>query len=98
MVFARSALRTPVLFGFLAAFYNAPEGVAAPLAGALGGGAAAIGLILAANSLGETAGAVWVGRFLSPPTRLRLMGPPAVRACALLLLCFWQPDLSASPP
>jgi MFS family permease len=96
MVFARSALRTPVLFGFLAAFYNAPEGVAAPLAGALGGGAAAIGLILAANSLGETAGAVVVGRFLAPPTRLRLMGPLAVGACAVLILFFWKPDLYAS--
>jgi MFS family permease len=96
MVFARSALRTPLLFGFLAAFYNAPEGVAAPLARALGGGAAAIGLILAANSLGETAGAVVVGRFLAPPTRLRLMGPLAVTACAVLILFFWKPDLYTS--
>ena len=41
LVLARPALRTPLLFGLLAAFYNAPEGVAAPLANALGGGAAA---------------------------------------------------------
>ena len=32
LVLARPALRTPMLFGLLAAFYNAPEGVAAPLA------------------------------------------------------------------
>lgn len=96
LVFARPALRTPMLFGFLAAFYNAPEGVAAPLAGALGGGAAAVGVILAANSLGETAGAVMFSRFLAPPTRLRLMGPLAIAACAVLILFFWKPDLYAS--
>jgi predicted MFS family arabinose efflux permease len=96
LVFARPALRTPMLFGFLAAFYNASEGVAAPLAGALGGGAAAVGVILAANSLGETAGAVIFSRFLAPPTRLRLMGPLAIAACAVLILFFWKPELSAS--
>jgi MFS family permease len=96
LVFARSALRIPMLFGLLAAFYNAPEGVATPLAAALGGGATAVGIILAANSLGETAGAVVFGRFLAPPTRLRLMGPLAVAACAVLILFFWKPDLYAS--
>jgi predicted MFS family arabinose efflux permease len=96
LVFMRSALRTPMLFGFLAAFYNAPEGVAAPLADVLGGGAASVGLILAANSLGETAGAVIFSRFLAPATRLRLMGPLAIAACAVLVLFFWKPDLSVS--
>jgi predicted MFS family arabinose efflux permease len=96
LVFTRSALRTPMLFGLLAAFYNAPEGVAAPLAHVLGGGAASVGLILAANSLGETAGAVIFSRFLAPATRLRLMGPLAIAACAVLILFFGKPDLSAS--
>ena len=32
LVFARPGLRTPMFFGWLAAFYNAPEGVATPLA------------------------------------------------------------------
>ena len=36
-----------MLFGWLAAFYNVPEGVSAPLAASLGGGAVAVGLILA---------------------------------------------------
>ena len=96
LVFGRRALRIPMLFGLLAAFYNAPEGVAAPLAGALGGGAAAMGMILAANSLGETVGAIMFSRFLAPPTRLRLMGPLAIAACAVLILFFRKPDLSAS--
>jgi predicted MFS family arabinose efflux permease len=96
LVFGRPALRTPMMFGFLAAFYNASEGVAAPLAGALGGGAVAVGVILAANSLGQTAGAVMFSRFVAPATRLRLMGPLAICACAVLILFFWKPDLSAS--
>ena len=96
IVFARPALRTPMVFGLLAAFYNAPEGVAAPLAGALGGGAAAVGVILAANSLGQTAGAIAFSRFVAPPTRLRFMGPLAISACAVLVLFFWKPGLSIS--
>jgi predicted MFS family arabinose efflux permease len=96
IVVARPALRTPLLFGLLAAFYNAPEGVAAPLAHALGGGAAAVGVILAANSLGQTVGAITFSRFVAPSTRLRLMGPLAISACAVLVLFFWEPDLRVS--
>jgi MFS family permease len=96
LVLARPALRVPLLFGLLAAFYNAPEGVAAPLAHALGGGAATVGVILAANSLGQTAGAITFSRFVAPPTRLRLMGPLAVCACGVLVLFFWEPDLAIS--
>jgi len=96
IVLARPALRTPMLFGLLAAFYNAPEGVAAPLAHALGGGAAAVGVILAANCLGQTVGAITFSRFVAPPTRLRFMGPLAVSACAVLVLFFAEPGLSVS--
>ena len=96
IVLGRPALRTPLLFGLLAAFYNAPEGVAAPLAHALDGGAAAVGVILAANCLGQTVGAITFSRFVAPATRLRFMGPLAVSACAVLVLFFWEPDLSVS--
>jgi MFS family permease len=96
LVLARPALRLPLLFGLLAAFYNAPEGVAAPLAHALGGGAATVGVILAANSLGQTAGAIAFSRFVAPATRLRLMGPLAICACAVLVLFFAEPDLGIS--
>ncbi len=85
-----------LLFGLLAAFYNAPEGVAAPLASALGGGAAAVGVILAANSLGQTVGAIAFSRFVAPATRLRFMGPLAICACAVLILFFAKPDLAVS--
>jgi MFS family permease len=96
LVFARSALRTPMFFGWLAAFYNAPEGVVTPLARALHGGAAAVGVILAAPALGETIGAIVFSRFLAPPTRLRVMGPLAVATCGVLALFSLQPDLPES--
>ncbi len=96
LVFTRPGLRAPMLLGWLAAFYNAPEGVVTPLARDLGGGAAIVGVILAAAALGETTGALMFSRFVAPPTRLRLMGPLAVAACAVLALFFWQPGLPGS--
>jgi predicted MFS family arabinose efflux permease len=96
LVLTRPGLRTPMLFGLLAAFYNAPEGVAAPLAHALGGGAAAVGVILAASALGQAVGAVVFSRFVAPPTRLRFMGPLATASCGILVLFFFQPGLYVS--
>ena len=86
LVFADPALRTPMLLGWLAAFYNAPEGVAAPLARELGVGAAAVGLLLAAEATGAALGAVAFSRLVSPPTRLRWMRPLAFMSCAVLAL------------
>jgi MFS family permease len=93
LVFGTPALRTPMLFGWLAAFYNAPEGVVTPLAQALRGGATAVGVILAAQALGETLGAITLGRLAAPQVRLRLMGPLAVITCAVLILFAWRPGL-----
>ena len=53
-------------------------------------------MILAAEALGETIGAIVIGRFVAPPTRLRVMGPLAVTGCGILALFFLQPDLPAS--
>jgi MFS family permease len=96
LVFARPALRIPMLFGWLAAFYNAPEGVVTPLAKDLHGGAVVVGVVLAAAAFGEAAGALTFGRFVAPPTRLRLMGPLAVAGCVVLVLFIWQPGLAGS--
>jgi MFS family permease len=96
LVFVNRTLRTTMLFGWLAAFYNAPEGVVTPLARALGGGAIAVGVILAAQALGETAGAIVFSRFVAPATRLRCTGPLAVATSAVLVLFIWRPDLLVS--
>lgn len=96
MVFQTPAMLLPMLFGWLAAFYNAPEGVAAPLASSFGGGAAEVGAILAAQAFGETVGMLAFGRFARPEVRLRLMGPLAVATCAVLISFVTQPPLLAA--
>jgi predicted MFS family arabinose efflux permease len=85
MVFANRALRTPMLFGWLAAFYVVPEGVAVPLAAALHGGPATAGLLLASIAAGACAGSLAFTRLFSPARRLRWMGPLAV-ACGAVLV------------
>ena len=92
LVFAHPGLRTPMLLGWLAAFYNAPEGLAAPLARELGAGTTAVGLILAAEALGASLGAVAFSRLARPPTRLRLMSPLAIASCAVLALFALRPE------
>jgi predicted MFS family arabinose efflux permease len=93
LVFADPRLRTPMLLGWLAAFYNIPEGVAAPLGHALGGGDVAVGLILAAGALGASFGAVMFSRLVDPARRLRWMSPLAVASCAVLILFAFRPAL-----
>jgi MFS family permease len=93
VVFGTRALRLPMFFGWLAAFYNAPEGVAAPLAAGMGGGAATVGIILAAQVLGETFGMLIFGRLVPPAVRRRWMGPLAVASCAVLTVFAAGPGL-----
>jgi MFS family permease len=93
LVFTSPALRIPMLLGWLAAFYNVSEGVAAPLAAALGGGAVAVGLILAAPAFGATVGAITFSRLVAPATRLRWMSPLAAAACGVLVLFVFGPTL-----
>jgi len=96
LVFSNRMLRSTMLFGWLAAFYNAPEGVVTPLARDLGGGTLAVGVILAAQALGETSGVLAFSRFVPPSARLRFMGPLAVATSAVLVLFAWRPNLLES--
>jgi MFS family permease len=93
LVFASPALLVPMLFGWLAAFYNLPEGIAAPLGRTLGGGDVAVGLILAAGAFGASVGAVAFGRLVQPQRRLRWMAPLAALSCATLILFAFRPPL-----
>jgi MFS family permease len=86
LVFARPALRDPMLLGWLCAFYNAPEAIAVPLARSLGGGSVTVGLILAAEPFGAMLGSLAFSRLVTPPRRLRWMGPLATAASAVLVL------------
>jgi MFS family permease len=93
LVFTRRDLRTLMLFGWLAAFYNAPEGVAAPFARQLHAGATGVGLLLAAGPAGYTLGAAAFGRFVPPAERQRLMAPLAAGCCLILALIALRPAL-----
>ena len=96
LVFGNPALLVPMLFGWLAAFYDAPEGVVTPLARSLGGGPVAVGFLLAATALGITAGTLLFGRLVAPESRLRWMGPLAVANCLILVLFAVRPPLWAA--
>jgi predicted MFS family arabinose efflux permease len=98
LVFGNPALRIPMLFGWLAAFYDAPEGVVTPLARSLGGGPVAVGVILAAGALGVTVGAILFSRLVAPSARLRWMGPLAVMNCGILVFFALRPSLAAALP
>jgi MFS family permease len=93
LVFTNPALRTPMLLGWLAAFYNVPEGVSAPLAAVYGGGAVAVGFILASQALGASVGAVVFSRLVAPAKRVRWMNPLALTACSVLVLFALRPPL-----
>jgi MFS family permease len=93
LVFTSPVLLSPMLLGWLSAFYNVPEGIAAPLGRALGGGDVAAGLILAAGAFGASLGAVAFSRLVPPRQRLRWMTPLATTGCAVLILFIFQPPL-----
>jgi MFS family permease len=96
LVFGDPALRTLVLIAWLAAFYNAPEAVAAPYAGKLGGGPVAAGLLIASTQIGSVVVMPYFTKRIGPLTRLRWMGPMAVCACLALVLTVLRPSLAVS--
>jgi MFS family permease len=86
LVFGDPALRTLMGLGWLAAFSEVPEGLAAPYAGRLGGGAVAAGLLIAASQLGGAVVTPVFTKKIGPLTRLRWMGPMAVLTCVILVV------------
>jgi hypothetical protein len=96
LVFGDPGLRTLIGLGWLAAFYELPEGLAAPYAGRLGGGAVAAGLLIATSQLGAVVATPFFTQRIGPLTRLRWMGPMAVLACGILLTALVRPGLAVS--
>lgn len=96
VVFGDRALRTLVLLGWLAAFYEIPAGIAAPYAARLGGGAVAASLLIAGSQLGAAVATPLFTKRIGPLTRLRWMGPMATCTCGVLLLIALRPGLVAS--
>lgn len=86
-------LRTLLGFAWLTAFWVVPEGLAAPYASDHGRGPLAVGLLLAANPVGNLIGTVVLTRWVRPASRSRLLGWFAV-ACGLpLLACLAGPPV-----
>lgn len=87
--------RLRILLGlsWLAGFFVAPEGLAAPYAKALGESTAAVGALLAAIPLGAVVGAFVVLRAFGPAQRQAALGPMAALAGAPLVLCAINPPL-----
>ncbi len=99
LVFVDRRLRTLMLLGWLVAFYIVPTGLAAPYAADTRSSlplAVSTGLIFAACPFGTAVGAIIFGRMVPPRARQRWMGPLAVAACGILLLCWLHPGLIAS--
>ncbi len=96
LVFGDPALRTLMALGWLAAFYEVPEGIAVPYAGRLGGGAVAAGLLLATSQLGAAITIPVFTKKIGPLTRLRWMGPMAVASCGILVVTVLRPNLIVS--
>lgn len=89
-------LRVLLALAWLTGLWIVPEGLAAPYAHAHGGGAVAVGLLLAANPLGNLLGSVVLTRWVGPSARSRLVGVLAVATGLPLLACAGHPPIWAA--
>jgi predicted MFS family arabinose efflux permease len=96
LVFGDPALRVLMCLGWLSAFSEIPEGLAAPYAAKLGGGAVAAGLLIAFSQLGAAVTTPAFIKRIGPLTRLKWMGPMAVLSCAVLVVAIARPGLAPS--
>jgi MFS family permease len=96
LVFGDPALRTLIGLAWLAAFYEVPEGLAAPYAASLKGGAVAAGLLIAFSQLGAAVASPIFIKKIGPLTRLRWMGPMTVLTCGILAVTILRPNLEVS--
>ncbi len=93
-VLADRRLRLLLGLAWLLGLLVIPEGLAAPYAQHLGGGARTVGLLLAAGPAGVLVGTVCYTRLISAPARARLLGPLAAAAGIPLLFCATTPNLA----
>jgi MFS family permease len=96
LVFGDPELRTLIGLAWLAAFYEVPEGLAAPYAASLKGGAVAAGLLIAFSQLGAAVASPVFIKKIGPLTRLKWMGPMTVLTCGILAVTILRPNLEVS--
>ena len=87
LVWHDRTLRSLVGLACVSGFYVVGESLSVPYARQLGGGPFTAGLLFAAMPFGTAIGMIVLTRFIAPPVRLRLLGPLAISACAVLLAC-----------
>ena len=92
--FSTRHLRYLIGFSWLAGLVVAPEGLAAPYAAAIGGGAGTVGLLLAANPAGLMIGTILFTRLLTPDQRARSVGLLAMLSCLPCVLLWSEPPLA----
>jgi len=95
-VFGDPRLRTLLAFSWLLGLIVVPEGLAAPYAAQLGGGAQSVGVLLASGPAGVLIGTVIYTRWLSASTRAALLGPFAAATGLPLVLCLATPGIAVS--
>jgi predicted MFS family arabinose efflux permease len=93
LVWRDRRLRALVMLASVSGFYITVEGLSVPYADDIGGGTAAVGLLMAANPAGTLLGMALINR-LAPAHRNQLLGPLAVAACVPLLGCALRPGLT----
>ncbi len=97
LVLARPALRTPMLFGLAGGVLQRCGREWRPHSPTLSAAARPPWAWSWPPMLsGRPLGRCMFSRFVSPQTRLRLMGPLAFAACGVLCLFFWRPGLAVS--
>lgn len=96
LIFTNARLRTLVGLAWLCGIYIVPEGVAAPYAAKIHGGATAVGLLMAAMPTGTAVGTYLFVRWVPPAIRSRCMGPLGMASGAPLVFCAMLPNLATS--
>jgi MFS family permease len=89
-------MRALVPLGWLAAFFIAPEGLAAAYAATVGGGAVRTGLLLCSIATGCAVGSYLVVRLIPTSRQPELIGPLAIATGIPLLICAFRPGLVLS--
>lgn len=93
LVWRDPGLRALLGLCWLAGFYVTPEALAAPYAAAIGGGTAAVGLIMAADPIGSVLGALVFSRWVPEKAQVKVIGWLGILAGIPLLACVVQPGL-----
>ncbi|MCE7002885.1 MFS transporter [Kibdelosporangium philippinense] len=88
-------LRGLIALAWMVGLFVVPEGLAAPYAGELAAGLAAVGFLMAADPAGSIIGA-WLSARMTERARERMLVPFAILAGVPLILCVLQPGVLIS--